>query len=174
MTNNTYLKSRKFKYGSVATAFTVAFIAIVVIFNIIFTALAGKYMWYIDMTEEQLFTLSEEAKEIMSDIKSDVNIYFASEPDVLMTGQNSGYMKYIYTTALQLQDEFKNVHVECVDVLKNPSFFRSTRPRRPTSTPTPSLSKAAAKSAYSLRKHSSASATSPTRPPYGHTSVKTR
>ncbi len=124
MTNNTYLRSRKFKYGSVATAFTVAFIAIVVIFNIIFTALAGKYMWYIDMTEEQLFTLSEEAKEIMSDIKSDVNIYFASEPDVLMTGQNSGYMKYIYTTALQLEEEFKNVHVDCVDVLKNPSFFR--------------------------------------------------
>ena len=124
MTNNTYLRSRKFKYGSVATAFTVAFIAIVVIFNIIFTALAGKYMWYIDMTEEQLFTLSDEAKEIMSDIKSEVNIYFASEPDVLMTGQNSGYMKYIYTTALQLEEEFKNVHVDCVDVLKNPSFFR--------------------------------------------------
>ncbi|MBE6710413.1 MAG: hypothetical protein E7579_04755 [Ruminococcaceae bacterium] len=124
MTNNTYLRSRKFKYGSVATAFTAAFIAIVVIFNIIFTALAGKYMWYIDMTEEQLFTLSDEAKEIMSDIKSEVNIYFASEPDVLMTGQNSGYMKYIYTTALQLEEEFKNVHVECVDVLKNPSFFR--------------------------------------------------
>ena len=37
MTNNTYLRSRKFKYGSVATAFTAAFIAIVVIFNIIFT-----------------------------------------------------------------------------------------------------------------------------------------
>ena len=124
MTNNNYLRSRKFKYGSVATAFTAAFIAIVVIFNIIFTALAGKYMWYIDMTEEQLFTLSDEAKEIMSDIKSEVNIYFASEPDVLMTGQNSGYMKYIYTTALQLEEEFKNVHVECVDVLKNPSFFR--------------------------------------------------
>ncbi|MGN1345424.1 MAG: Gldg family protein [Eubacteriales bacterium] len=124
MTNNKLLRSRKFKYGSVATVFTIAFIAIVVIFNIIFTALASKYMWYIDMTEEQLFTLSEEAREIMSDIKTDVNIYFASEPDVLMTGTNSGYMKYIYTTALQLEEEFKNVHVECVDVLKNPSFFR--------------------------------------------------
>ncbi len=124
MRNNSFTRSRKFKYGSVATLFTVAFIAIVVIFNIIFTALASKYLWYIDMTEEQLFTLSEEAKEIMSDIKNEVNIYFASEPDVLMTGTNSSYMKYVYTTALQLEEEFKNVHVECVDVLKNPSFFR--------------------------------------------------
>lgn len=122
--NKSIFRTRKFKYGSVATVFTIAFIAIVVIFNIIFTALAQKYMWYIDMTEQQLFTLSDEAKEIMSDITNEVNIYFASEPDVLMTGSNASYMKFIYTTALQLEEEFKNVHVECVDVLKNPSFFR--------------------------------------------------
>lgn len=107
-----------------ATAFTIAFIAIVVIFNIIFTALAQKYMWYIDMTEEQVFTLSEEAKEHMSDINQEVNIYFASEPDELMSGSNSSYLRYIYTTALQLEESFSNVTVECVDVLKNPGFFR--------------------------------------------------
>ena len=73
-----FYQSRKFKYGSVATAFTISFVAIVVIFNIIFTALSTKYMWYIDMTKEQVFTLSEEAKDIMSDIKNEVNIYFAS------------------------------------------------------------------------------------------------
>ncbi len=122
---NNFFQSRKFKYGSVATAFTIAFVAIVVIFNIVFTALANKYMWYIDMTAEKTFTLSEEAKDIMSDIKNDVNIYFASEPDVLMnTGSTAFYTRYVYTTALQLQEEFDNVHVECVDVLKRPSFFR--------------------------------------------------
>lgn len=119
-----FYQSRKFKYGSVATLFTISFIAIVVIFNIIFTALASKYMWYIDMTGKQVFTLSDEAKDIMSDIKNDVNIYFASDPDVLMNGTDSSYMRYIYTTALQLEESFPNVHVECVNVLKNPSFFR--------------------------------------------------
>ena len=124
MNRNRFLNSRRFKYGSVATAFTIAFIAIVVIFNIIFTALAQKYMWYIDMTEQQVFTLSEEAKEIMSDITEDVYIYFASEPDVLMNGTNSSYTRYIYTTALQLEEEFPNVHVDAISVLKNPSFFK--------------------------------------------------
>ena len=124
MRRSSYIQSRKFKYGSVATAFTIAFIAIVVIFNIIFTALAQKYMWYIDMTEEQVFTLSEEAKEHMSDVNQEVNIYFASDPDVLMGGTNSSYTRYIYTTALQLEESFSNVKVECVDVLKHPSFFR--------------------------------------------------
>ena len=121
---NSFYQSRKFKYGSMATAFTIGFIAIVVIFNIIFTALAARYNWFIDMTGEQVFTLSDEAKEIMSDITDDVQIIFASEPDVLMNGTDSDYMRYVYTTALQLEEEFSNVHVECVNVLKHPSYFR--------------------------------------------------
>lgn len=121
---NSFTQSRKFKYGSVATVFTIAFVAIVVIFNIIFTALAQKYNWYIDMTEEQIYTLSEEAKELLSDIPNEVNIYFASEPDVLMNGSNSSYTRLIYTTALQIEEEFSNIHVECENVFKNPAFFR--------------------------------------------------
>lgn len=121
---NSFTQSRKFKYGSVATAFTIAFVAVIIIFNIIFTALASKYMWFIDMTQEQVFTLSDPAREIMADIPEDVYIYFASEPDVLMSGANGSSTRYIYNTALQLEDEFPNVHVEAVSVLKNPSFFR--------------------------------------------------
>ena len=101
---NSFTQSRKFKYGSVATAFTIAFVAIVVIFNIIFTALAQKYNWYIDMTEEQVYTLSDEAKELLADIPDEVNIYFASDPDVLMNGSNSSYTRMIYTTALQIEE----------------------------------------------------------------------
>lgn len=119
-----FLKSKKLKYGSMATVFTIAFVALVIVFNVIFTALADKYMWYVDMTKKQVFSLSEDAKEVMSDITEDVNIYFASEPDVLLTGGYSAYTRYVYTTALQLQEEFPNIHVECVDVAKNPAFFR--------------------------------------------------
>lgn len=121
---NSFTQSRKFKYGSVATVFTIAFVAIVVIFNIIFTALAQKYNWYIDMTEAQVYTLSEEAKELLADIPDDVYIYFASEPDVLMNGSNSSYTRMIYTTALQIEEAFPNIHVECENVYKNPGFFR--------------------------------------------------
>ncbi|MBQ7923498.1 MAG: Gldg family protein [Clostridia bacterium] len=121
---NSFYQTRKFKYGTAATAFTIAFIAIVVIFNIIFSALSSKYMWYVDMTTDKVFSLSDEAKDILSDITDDVYIYFASEPDVLMNGTNSSFMRYVYTTALQLDENFPNIHVECVDVFKNPSFFR--------------------------------------------------
>ncbi len=115
---------KKLKYGTLATVFSVVFIALIIILNVIITSLANKYNWRIDMTEEKVFSLSDGAKEVMSDITEPVNIYFASDPDVLMTGAYSGYTRYVYTTALQLEEEFPNVHVECVDVRKNPAFFR--------------------------------------------------
>lgn len=124
---NSFYKSKSFRYGSAATAFTCAFIAVVIIFNIIFTALASRYMWYVDMTKEEVFTLSDAAKEILSDVDAEVNIYFTSEPDELMNGTNSTWTKYVYNTALQLEAEFSNIHVTCKDIVKNRAFFERFR-----------------------------------------------
>jgi len=122
-----FYSTKSFRYGSAATAFTCAFIAVVVVFNIIFTALANRYMWYIDMTAESVFSLSEEAKDILADIDEEVNIYFASEPDQLMNGTNGEWAKYVYNTALQLEAEFENIHVTCKDIVKHRAFFEPYR-----------------------------------------------
>ena len=120
MRRKSFFKSRKFKYGSAATVFTVFFIAVVILFNVIFSALSSKYGWYVDMTNEAVFSLSDAAKDYVSDIKADVNIYFASEPDELMANDD---MRYVYTTAKQLEDAVDGVSVDCVDIVKNPAFF---------------------------------------------------
>ncbi len=67
------LHSRKFKHGSVSVALTALIIVAVVIINVIATALASNYAFmYIDMTSEKLYTLSDEAKELLD--KSFVDI----------------------------------------------------------------------------------------------------
>ena len=67
------IHSRRFRHGSVAVALTVLIIAAVVILNVIATALAARYSWmYIDMTAEGLYTLSDEAIELLE--KSFVDI----------------------------------------------------------------------------------------------------
>ena len=120
MKTASYLRSKKFRYGSVATALTVVFIALIVIFNVIFTAVAGKFRWYADMTDNELFTLSDNAKSIMSEISSDVNIYFAEEDDALRA---SATTNYIYNTALQLQEAYPNINVECHNIITENLFF---------------------------------------------------
>lgn len=113
-------KSRKMKIGAVAAAFTAFFIAVIIVLNGIFSVLANKFGWYIDMTSEAVFTLSEEAKGYIEDVTVDVNVYFAAEPDELMADYD---MRYIYNTAKQLESEFSNIRVSCHDVIKHPDFF---------------------------------------------------
>lgn len=59
--------TKKFRYGSLSVAFTVIIIAAVILVNAIFTALSRKFVWYIDMTSEQIYTLSDEAKALLDE-----------------------------------------------------------------------------------------------------------
>lgn len=116
--------SRSLKLGASSAVMTAVVVALVIVVNAVFTQLAQSLLWYIDMTGSKVFTLSDECKELLSDVDDEVNIYFAQTADKLMSGENSNeYMRYIYNTALQLEKEFDNINVECVDVIKNPAFF---------------------------------------------------
>ena len=50
---------RKLRYGGLSLALTALIIAVVVIVNVIFSALAQKFMWYGDLTPELLYTISD-------------------------------------------------------------------------------------------------------------------
>ena len=80
-----YNDSKKKKFAFYQTAITVLFIALVIVLNTAIYALAEHYLWHVDMTEGQVFTLSDEAKALLTavekDSDKDVNIYFTVEPD---------------------------------------------------------------------------------------------
>ena len=56
---------RKLRYGGMSLALTALIIAVVVIVNVIFSALARKFMWYGDLTPELLYTVSDTALDII-------------------------------------------------------------------------------------------------------------
>ena len=63
-----FLHTKKFRHGSVSLALTVVIIAAVILFNAIFSALSEKNQWYLDMTPEPVFTLSENAKSFLRQV----------------------------------------------------------------------------------------------------------
>ena len=113
---------RKKNYILISSAITALVIAVAVVANICFFALASHFVWYVDMTKGQVFTLSSEAKAFLDDVESDVNIYFTVEPDKI--AKTSQYLNYVYRTALEMEAEYDNINVECVDIVKNPGFYK--------------------------------------------------
>lgn len=71
-----FFKSRKFKYGSLSTGLTVAFIAVVIIVNVIFTLLADTYSWKLDMTSYDLYSISDNTKQIVRSLTKDNKVTF--------------------------------------------------------------------------------------------------
>lgn len=110
--------SRRLRYGGAAAALTAVIIACVILLNALFSALAGKFLWYTDLTSEGMYSLSDAAVDAIKDIDKDVSIIFCDDPDNLMSSTLQGY---VYQTALGLEKANSHVHVENVNIWRNPS-----------------------------------------------------
>ncbi len=118
--------SRRFRYGGAAAALTAAIIVVVILLNALFSLLANKFIWYTDLTSEGLYSLSDAAVEAIEGIDKDVYIIFCDDPDNLMSDT---LQSYIYTTALGLEKANKYVHVQNVNIYRNPSavsYYKTT------------------------------------------------
>lgn len=121
-----YHNSKKNKFILFQTAVTALFIALMVVLNAGIYALANYNRWYIDMTKGQVYSLSAEAKDLLSAVEKDsdktVDIYFTVEPDKIAAA--SSYLFFVYQTALEMEEEYDYINVECVDIVKNPGFYK--------------------------------------------------
>lgn len=140
---------KKLRYGGMSALLTALIIAVVIIVNVIFSALAQKYLWYADLTPELLYTMSDKALDIIENgddsfdtlspiemvdavraekLEADpdfdtsslmINIIFCDDPDTL--DANSA-QKYVHYTALELEEKFPDyINVEYYNIIRNPS-----------------------------------------------------
>ena len=74
------MDSRRFRYGSMATAITAVVAVLVVVLNVVVSLLADRFPINIDLTQNKLFSLSDNSVEIAKSINKDVQvIVFESE-----------------------------------------------------------------------------------------------
>lgn len=112
-----FAESRRIKYSTLNIAFCAIVIAIVIALNSIVSVLASYFNWYIDMTDDQIFSLSEEAKTTLQTInkEADIEIIFPLDKDEIetdyATSDSSGSIGYIHSTALEIAQECSNVKV---------------------------------------------------------------
>ena len=65
-----FANKAKLKYGAVLAAFLSIIITIIILLNVLVTSLANRFNWYFDMTDEQLYSVSEEFIKSIDNILS--------------------------------------------------------------------------------------------------------
>lgn len=114
-------KQRRLKFGAVAVLLTAAVIAVVVVVNAIFSALATRFSWYIDMTQQQFYDVSQTTLDLLEDYRHtesfEIKIIFCSyEPEI----KKSYYGNMVHQMAKQFESEFEFVSVEYIDLVNHP------------------------------------------------------
>ena len=113
--------SRKFKYGSVAVAFTVIFVAFVILLNAVFSMLSSHNGgFYIDLTGEQVYELSEQTLEVLNALDQKIEIIFCMPQDRVQDSDTHAYVRRLAERYRSISD---NISVSYRDVVKEPAYF---------------------------------------------------
>ena len=120
---------RRMRYGGLSVALSAVVIAIVIIINIIVSSVVSANRLYVDLTGSSLYTLSNEAKEFLSEIKAPITIKFAVPEDTV----KSNYQLFMVNLAAtqfsraskedDKNNEIPDITVEYYDAFKNPAEF---------------------------------------------------
>lgn len=113
-----FTKKRSFKFGSMATAFTAVFVAIVILVNVGLTVITQKYPISIDLTQDKNYNLSQETIEYIKKVDTPITIkIFATKAQLESYTDLIGPAKII-----EQYPQYNNkISLEFIDYDKNPT-----------------------------------------------------
>ena len=114
------LKNRRFRMGGFATVLTVIFIAVLIILNMIVSAVSERYPIQLDLTTGKIYGLSDETIEYLKTVEKDVNMYVLSTEDAFGT-PNEYYLQACETMKKFPQYNSK-IKLQFIDLAKGPAF----------------------------------------------------
>ncbi|MDD3194020.1 MAG: GldG family protein [Oscillospiraceae bacterium] len=113
-------KNRRFRMGGFATVLTVIFIAVLIVLNMIVSAVSQRYPIQLDLTTGKIYGLSDETIEYLKTLEKDVNLY------VLSTEESFGTPNEYYQQACETIKKFPQynakIKLQFIDLAKDPSF----------------------------------------------------
>lgn len=119
-------KNRKFKRGSIASFITVVVIAIFAMINVLFSALGDRFPLSWDLTDNKIFTLTDQSKKFIQDLYKDIEIILLNDEKAF--AESNEYFKQAATVLKQYEKISSKIKVNYIDVVKNPSYLQNNYP----------------------------------------------
>lgn len=128
---NKLFKTPRARKNAINVGIIALVVAIAIMLNAIITVLGSKFDWYLDMTDEQVYTISDALKNTLkgANMDVDVEVIFTCAEDYAeknFANLSSGdALAYVHSTATQIAKEYKNVHISYHDIEREPTFFKT-------------------------------------------------
>lgn len=106
---------RAFKKGSYSAALSVIVVAVIVVLNLVVGQIPSKYT-QIDISTGKLYTIGDETKNTLKNLKDDVTIYY-----VVQSGNEDSNIQKLLD---QYEENSSKIKVEKVDPVAQPAFIK--------------------------------------------------
>ena len=116
-------KNRKFRRGSVASSITVVVIAIFAMINVLCSALGAKFPLSWDLTDNKIFTLTDQSKNFIQNLDKEIEIILLNDEKAF--AESNEYFKQADTVLKQYEKLSSKIKVDYIDVVKNPSYLQN-------------------------------------------------
>jgi hypothetical protein len=117
-----FFEKRNLRYGFVSVCITLVVIAVIVLFNVVLTALFKKYPLDIDLTEDRIFEISAETIGFLEELDQDVDIYVLNTESSFISGSPAEYFVQANEVIRKYAQYSPRVRLEYVDLIRNPDF----------------------------------------------------
>ena len=114
-----FFNKRSFKFGTMATIFTAVFVAVVILVNMLLSAVVNKYPISWDLTSTKKFAISTETKNYLKTLKDDIYISIVSSEARF---QSDDTLNTAYQNLKQYTQYCPKIHMSFIDTSKNPAF----------------------------------------------------
>lgn len=111
---------RRLKHGSLATAMTVGFVAVVILINIIAGLLVERFPIDIDLTEDNIFQITDQSIEYIQNLDSEVTVNVLAEEETFKN--NNDYYRQAYEVIMRYAQYSDKITVRFVDLYQNPDL----------------------------------------------------
>ena len=111
---------RKVRYGSASIIYVAIIVAVVVVLNIFADFLTERFSLKVDMTEQGIYSISDETREVLGGLSVDVKIYILSTQAEMENDESTRQM--LETIRRFKTESGGRVDFEFVDTRKNPQF----------------------------------------------------
>ena len=112
------LLKNKTAYKAVTAAITVLVIAAVIAFNLVLMGLQRENNFFVDLTTEQLYTMTDGMSAEMDKATGNIVITFCDDVDRLLENDE---MRPLYILAKNLEKEKDNIKVETLSLERDPN-----------------------------------------------------
>ncbi|MCR5140926.1 MAG: GldG family protein [Ruminococcus sp.] len=111
---------KKLKHGAMSTVYTVIFVAVVVMVNIIAGIILKRHPITFDLTKNNKYSISEQSEKYIESIDCDVKIRVFAEEDSFVAVND--YTKQANEVIKRCCQKNKHISVEYIDIDKNPDI----------------------------------------------------